>query len=215
MTTCCGILLGAWTASGEDVRYYQGENGLTYKETRRIVRRPITTTDWQERQQTVYRQELRSNTRDYWQTYHSPVTEYQWLSRLHGRWNPFVVPYYTHHLVPVTRWEPRAQVVQVPSWRAEWVPETRTVRVPVSTQRMAEEEVITRVAVSGPPTTTEPRRLAAQPAPAPITNVPPAASSWPAASSRPPPPRYGGVVLPGDPPRHATGWRSRGETQYR
>ncbi|GAF97699.1 unnamed protein product, partial [marine sediment metagenome] len=33
----------------------------------------------------------------------------------------------------------------------QWAPETRTVRVPVTTVRMANEEITSRVALSGPP----------------------------------------------------------------
>jgi hypothetical protein len=83
--------------------------------------------------------------------------------------------------VPITRWEYRTDVVQVPVARTEWIPEQRTVQVPVTTRRMVNEEVITRVAVRA---------------------VPPSV----AAAQRD---GIGGVAcLESDPPRTSTGWQA-------
>lgn len=196
----------AASTAAQDVRYYQGDDGITYKESRRKIQRPVTSTEWREQPQTVYRQEVRPQMRDSWRSYYTPVTELRWVSQMHGRWNPFAVPYYTHHLTPVTRWEARSEAVQVPTWRAEWVAATRTARVPITTTKMAEEEIITRVAVSGPPPGTAPRRVATRPATA-------AGSST--SGVYPSRPAFGGVAMPSDPPRFATGWRSTGDTRYR
>ena len=46
--------LTALPAAADEVRYYV-ENGVTYRETRRMVRRPVVETQWQETAQTVYR----------------------------------------------------------------------------------------------------------------------------------------------------------------
>ena len=137
-------------AAADEVRYFE-KDGVTYRETRRVVRRPVVETRLESREQTVYREQLRTEVQETQRTYHTPVTEYQWATRMRGRWNPFIQPYYTQELVPTMRWEARQDVVRVPVSRRELVPEKRTVQVPVTTQRVAEEEVITRVAVSSTP----------------------------------------------------------------
>lgn len=78
----------------------------------------------------------------------TPVTEYRVQPRLVGRWNPFVQPYFVYENVPTVRWESRTEVVPIQTASRQLVPETRTVRTPVTTWRTVEEEVISRVAVS-------------------------------------------------------------------
>ena len=194
------------TAADEE-RYFQGTDGRTYRETRRIVREPVNTTKWQSQQQTVYRQQIRQSNNKSLQAFYTPVTEYRWVSRLHGRWNLLATPYYTHDLVPVTRWELRAKEQTFPAWKAEWVPETRTVQVPVTTQQMAEKEIITRVAVAPPRSGVSGNAVARQPA----------FPTVPRTAFRPTPivQPFGGVALPSDPPRQPTAWRSRGEVLRR
>ncbi|MBN1852816.1 MAG: hypothetical protein JW829_08830 [Pirellulales bacterium] len=186
----------ASAAYGEEIRYYQGDNGATYQETRRFVQRPVVTTEWEEQQRTTYRQELRQEIREVWRTCYLPVTEHCWVSRLHGRWNPFITPYYTHHLLPVTRWEPRAEVVKLPTWRTEWVPQNQTERVPLTRQRMVESEVVERSVVSNPTSALGGSVVARS------TDI------GPTRIARQPPYHYGGIALTSDPPRQATGWRS-------
>ena len=181
------VYLPSTLAVGQEVRYYE-ENGVTYQETTRTVHRPVVRTEWQDREQTVYRRAHRSEYRDTLRTYYTPVTQHEWITRMHGRWNPFVTPYYTHHLVPVTRWEPRSEVVRVPVVETEWVPEKRRVSVPVTTHRIAEEKVISRIAVGGRPAM--PTRVSAQ-------------SSAMDSS-------IGGTALDGDPPRVGLRWRPPG-----
>ncbi len=150
-----GVLI-VWAVAGlpglgwASDRYFE-KDGVTYRETRQVVQRPVTTTRYETRQTTVYRPQYRTELRDTYRTYQVPVTEYQWTTRMRGRWNPFTRPYLSHELVPVTRWECRSEVNQVPVTAAEWVPETRTVQVPVTTQQIAQEEVIRRVVVNGQP----------------------------------------------------------------
>ncbi len=155
------ITLAAGTAAADEVRYYK-ENGTTYRETRRTVRRPVTETRTEERQETVYRDRWVTQTREHCTTVWVPVTEYRVETRLHGWWNPFQAPVVAHYYVPTTRWEPRTRVVRVPVTVRQLVPETRTVRVPVTTLRFAEEQQVTRVAVNSPsPTWKSPRKSAA------------------------------------------------------
>ena len=186
------------TAPGQNVTYEE-RDGVRYKVTRRVVRRQIPTTVMQDRQQTVYTQQITTETLNHQQLYCVPVTQYQWVSRLRGRWNPFVTPYWTHRLTPVTTWQQQVANVQVPVSRVAWVPQTRTVQVPVTEYRTAEEEVITRVAMN------EPRTLAgAQPLNRPAT-----------IAARPSAGPIGGVALQNDPPRQATGWQSPTGSRYR
>jgi hypothetical protein len=181
------VCLQASLTHGQEVRYYE-ENGVTYQVSERTVQRPVVQTEWQQREQTVYRQQPRTELRDTLRTYLTPVTQHEWVTRMHGRWNPFMTPYFSHHLVPITRWERRAEVVPVPVVENEWVSETRTVSVPVTTQRIAEEKIVSKVAVGRAPATSSHVVRRPQSLGTPI----------------------GGVALEGDPPRQ--GWRPSGTT---
>ena len=195
----CGLLLGCTLmmamlppaiASAEDVRYFV-ENGVTFAETTRMVRRPVIETNFEERQRTVYRRQCQTEMRDTYRTVMVPVTEYRRESRWVGRWNPFVEPYLVEYNVPRTRWEPRTEVVKTPFVTAEMVPETLTERVPVITQRIVEQPVVSRVAVSG-------RTPAFRPSADPFDN--------PTLAQRP---SAGGLKLESDPPRQGarSEWR--------
>ncbi len=189
-----GCIVLSEAVDAEEPRIVE-KDGVQYRETRRVVKQPVVETQWEPREETYYRPRVSSQYRDTYRQVCSPVTEYHWMSRMHGRWNPFLTPYYTHHLVPVTRWEQRPEVVQLPVASTEWVAETRTVHVPVTRQRLAEREIIERVAVassSAPPRTVTyyPSSDAPRVASAPPTTLP-----------------VGGVQLPSDPPRYPTGWR--------
>jgi hypothetical protein len=146
------LAAGASEAMADEVRYCQ-QDGVTYRETRRVVRRPVTETRMESRTQTVYHQERTTEMRETTRTRWSPVTEYRWEQRLVGRWNPFVKPYFTHRCVPHTWWEQQTEVIETPVTCCRCVPETRTVQVPVTTHRMVNEEVIHRVAVGSRPST--------------------------------------------------------------
>lgn len=141
----------AWSAApsfaqADDVRYYE-ENGVTYRETRQTVTRPVYETELRTSTQTVYRDEPSCEVRETVRTSWTPVTEYRCEAYWAGRWNPFVDPYLAYRMVPQARWEARTELVQTPVTSHRLVPETRTVQVPVATQRMVTEERITRVAV--------------------------------------------------------------------
>jgi hypothetical protein len=140
----CGVLSGV--AGADEVRYYE-QNGVTYRETRHKVSQPVPQTQLVDHPQTVYREKLDTQLVDTVRTYQVPVTEYRWETYMQGRWNPFVHPTMGWRQVPVTRWETRSDVVKVPYNRRQLVPETTTVRLPVTTMQTVEQEVITRVAV--------------------------------------------------------------------
>lgn len=182
-------LVGAPSAAADEVRYYE-QDGTTYRETRRIVRRPICETQFRSSSRTIYREEQTSELRETLRTWWSPVTEYRCEAHWVGRWNPFADPYLAYRMVPRTHWEHRTDVVQVPVTSRRLVPETRSVQVPVTTRRMVTEEVITRVAVGG-----------GRPADPPILSPTPTLSR---------PEQIGGVArLDKDPPRQgvSTAWR--------
>jgi len=127
------------------------ENGVTYQVTRQVIQRSVPTTEYQTREQKVYRPQVTTQYQSYQQTYLTPVTEYQWVSRMHGAWNPFQQPYYTTELAPVTRWEARPSTVQVPVARTDWVEETRTTQVPVTTYHTVADEISAKRAISVAP----------------------------------------------------------------
>jgi hypothetical protein len=141
------ILFGE-TARADEVRYYQ-ENGITYRETRRVENRPVSETRYEDRERTVYRPRVVHETRTSYRTYHTPVTQYELKPYWIGRWNPFVQPVQAWRQVPRTHWEVRSEPIDVPVIRQEWVAEKQTYRVPVTTMRTEPREVISRVAVSG------------------------------------------------------------------
>lgn len=142
---CAGI-----SVTAEDVRYYQ-EDGVTYRETRRTVRRPVSQTTVKPIQRTVYRQQWVEQTKPCTRTRWTAVTECRWEPRLVGRWNPFVQPYFEYRLVPRTQWRAETETVDVPVRRCELVPVTQTVEAPVTECRIVEEEIVSRVAVGGGP----------------------------------------------------------------
>jgi hypothetical protein len=145
-----GVGLPAERAAADEVRYYV-KDGITYRETRRVVQRPVVETKYERREQIFYREQYKTNMQQSYRTVQVPVTEYRTMACLQNRWNPFAQPYYTYRTVPTQRMEVRQQVVQLPVTTRELVPEKRIVQVPVTSQRMAQEEQITRVAVSAVP----------------------------------------------------------------
>ena len=142
-------LLVSGTTHADEVRYLE-ENGVTYRETRRVENRPVSETHYEDRQRTVYRSRIVHETRPSFRTYHTPVTQYELQSYWIGRWNPLVPPVQAWRYVPRTHWEVRSETVDVPVTRQEWVAEKQTYRVPVTTMRIERREITTRVAVTGP-----------------------------------------------------------------
>jgi hypothetical protein len=135
--------------------YETSPDGVTY----RVTNRSIPTTEYQAREQKSFRPQVTTEYQSYAQTYVAPVTEYQWVARYRGWWNPFVQPYWSHEMVPVTRWEARPSTVQVPVARTDWVEETKVVHVPVTTYRAVQD----RVAVSASPASSGAASVAMRP----------------------------------------------------
>ncbi len=176
---------GATVALADDVRFYE-ENGVTYRETKRTVQRPISETHYEDRSQTVYAEQLKTQSQTMQRVVQTPITEYVWEPYWVNRFNPFVEPTQSYRYVPRVRWESRVEQIQVPVTQREVVPQQQTVKVPITTQRMASEEQVTKVAISARPV---------NPATGATTAV--AQQSQPA----------GGARLDSDPPRGATAWR--------
>lgn len=204
------FLLLAPSVRAADVRYYE-ENGVTYQETRYKVQHPVTETQYEPQARTVYRPQVASSLQDVVRTYRVPVTEYRAETYIHGRWNPFVrQPYLAQRVVPVTRWEMRAETTKVPVTQQQLVAETSTVHVPVTRSRIVEEEVTSRVAVSQRPPS---QFIAATAAPGQTTaSLAGQPASVPTAGTS----QVGGVLkLDQDPPRvgASTAWRPADTTR--
>lgn len=185
---------------GQEVTY-KTENGVRYQVTTRVQQRQVPVTVMQDRSQTYYAPQVTTNTLNHQQLYCVPNTSYQWDTQLRGRWNPFITPYWTYNLRPVTTWSTQVANVQIPVNQVAWVPQTKTVQVPVTTYRPAEERIETRVAMNDVPTgnTT-------------TANVMPQSNPSATIAARPSS-QYGGVVMESDPPRQATGgWQSPSTT---
>ena len=140
----------AVTATADEVRYYQND-GITYRETRRVVQRPVVETRYEQREQIFYKEQYKTDVQQSYRNVQVPVTQYRTMACLQNRWNPFAQPYYTYRTVPMQHMEVRQQLVQTPVTRRELVPEKRIVQIPVTSKRMAQEEQITRVVVSSVP----------------------------------------------------------------
>ena len=179
-------------------------DGVRYQVSTRKVQRTVPVTEMQNRQQTVYTQQVTTQNINSQQTFVTPVTQYQTVTRLRGRWNPFITPYYTYDVKPVTTWHQSVANVQVPVSSTSWVPQTQTYQVPVTTFRTAEVEETTRVALDQPRTyaSAQPLSPTATIASLPNTTV---------ISSTP----LGGVAMENDPPRSGTGWTSPNDSRYR
>jgi hypothetical protein len=215
-----------------DTTTYEDVNGLRYQVTRGTRQMPVTQNTPQT--QTVYRQQVTTQTLQQQQLYTVPVTQYQLVSRLHGRWNPFITPYWTHNYEPVTTWQQQTATVQIPVNTVAWVPETRSVQTPSTTYKTVEQLVMTPIvsgtnatgsqqmmASSGTATTSPSATLVAR-APgsaSPAANATPL-SSVPSVASAPT--TYGaagvgGTQLNSDPPRQPTGsaWQTPSPSSYR
>jgi hypothetical protein len=154
LTWLAVMVAGVQSIAQETTTIETGADGVTYRVTHRVTQRSIPTTEYQTRQSKSYRPQVTTEYKSYPQTYIAPVTEYQWVARYRGWWNPFVQPYWSHELVPVTRWEARPGTVQLPVARTDWVEETHTTQVPVTTYRTVQDQSTSRVAISAPPSST-------------------------------------------------------------
>ena len=207
----CAIVVE--TAQAQDV--VTDANGNRYQVTRRVTQRTVPITEMQDRTQTVYTQQMTTNMLNHQQMYCVPTTTYQWDTRLRGRWNPFITPYWTYNLRPVTTWNTQVANVQIPVNQVAWVPQTRTVQVPVTTYRTAEVEETTRVALnsgsrtlaSAQPLSSSTATIATRPS-TPVNRSPSSIATNPGTP-------LGGVAMENDPPRQATGWQNPNNSRYR
>ncbi|MEQ8212256.1 MAG: hypothetical protein RH917_20820 [Lacipirellulaceae bacterium] len=178
-----------------------------YQITRRVTQRQVPVTEMRDQTQTTYRQQITTDNYQTQQLYSVPVTQYQMVSKLRGRWNPLITPYWTHEMKPVTTWTQQVATVSVPVTRSAWVPETRTVQVPVTAYRTVEEEVTTKMALApNDPRLRSGTALADTRGPSATLAARPSTSlnsSRTSIASKP----LGGVALENDPPRQATGWQ--------
>ena len=207
------LLLAVASASAlaDEVTYENGADGIRYQVTRRTIQRQIPVTEYQPQQQTTYQQQVVTQNVQHQQVYSVPVTQYRIVSRLNGRWNPFVTPYWTHHYEPVTTYQTQVGTVQIPVTRVSMAPVTQTVQAPVTTYRTANEEVVTKVAMGPVSTASSNTALASKPlTSSPSATISPmqSAPAQTAVASRP----LGGEAMQSDPPRQATGWQSPGAT---
>jgi hypothetical protein len=120
------------SAAAQDV--YVEQNGVLFREQRYVERRPVTSWQWEERQEVVYREEYVTTFREEWRTLQVPVAVA----------NPNGGP-------PLQRWEPQTQIVRSPVVTRQLVPETRTVRVPVRKLGFVGEERVARVPLGPAP----------------------------------------------------------------
>jgi hypothetical protein len=169
------VLTAGIVMAADDIRYFEHE-GVTYRETRRTIDPVAPGVGYQDVHQTCYREQMVQETREVVRSWWTPVTEYRWETYWVNRWNPFAEPYQVARYVPHTRWERRTEVVQIPVLCRRWIPETQVVRVPVGAWCNSSQEVVTRVAVSGIPSSATSRSM---------SNLPAIASSSSATLPRP------------------------------
>ena len=140
------VCLSSSSLAAQDVKE-SVENGILYRTTKQVIRRPMTETRWEEQKQTVFREQYDTQWQTQYRTLHTPVVEYQAQAYLANRWNPFGTPYWSYRYVPITRWEMRQEPTHLPITQRNWVPVEQTVHVPRTNTHMVEDEVINKVAV--------------------------------------------------------------------
>ena len=126
-----GLALVAVETRAEEVRYYE-QNGVTYREVRRVVEERIPETKLQDCTRTVYREQVTCENKDVVRTYWLPVTDCHWQTRWINYGNPFAPAYQVLEYVPTTRWESRTECVKMPVECRRMVPEVQTVQTPVT-----------------------------------------------------------------------------------
>lgn len=118
-TVCMSVIASAATVHAQATTTTETENGVTYRVTRQVIQKSVPVVEYQTREHKVYRPQVTTQYQTYRQTYYTPVTEYRYVPRLRGQWNPFMQPYWVNELQPTTRWEARPANVQVPVARTD------------------------------------------------------------------------------------------------
>jgi hypothetical protein len=198
--------LGVAGRASSQAPEYVDENGSRYQITRRVVPTTVPVQKVQEQPVTTYRTQVATENLQHQQVYSVPVTQYQVVPRLHGRWNPFVTPYWTYQYEPVTTWQRQVATVQIPVTRTALVPETRTVQQYVTTWETRNSEIVAKTYVGPTPTAGSPSiGLAARPLP----NAPPSAqlSTPPSSATAVAAQQYGGQAMQNDPPKSPATWQ--------
>jgi hypothetical protein len=139
--------IAASSAASGQVREYV-ENGVAYRETTEVVRKPVSTTTWQEKRETVLVDRVTTQLQETDRNVLVPTVTYQWQPKVHGAWNPFTPKHVAYHMVPVTSWEVQQQTVRTPVTYREMIPEERIVRTPQRSMDFVEETVTRRVAIN-------------------------------------------------------------------
>jgi len=127
------------------------KDGITYRVTRRVEKRPVAATRVEPQTQTVYATEYVTEMREKVQATWVPVTEYVTVPRWHQWWNPFAEPYLAYETRAVTRWELRTQMVRQPVTLKKQVPQEQIVQMPVRELGFVEQPVEERIVVNIPP----------------------------------------------------------------
>lgn len=144
------LLAAAITPEAPAQVSYEQSGGVTYQVTRTPTSIPVT--EMRTEQHKTYVPQTTTNYQTYQQTYVTPVTQYQWVARQRGQWNPFGRPYWTTELQPVTTWQTSQGTVQVPTTQTTMVEHNITRQVPVTTFRTEIAESRVPVGVSAPGT---------------------------------------------------------------
>jgi hypothetical protein len=181
-------------------------DGVRYQVTRQVVQTQVPVTEYRDQPQTTYRYQVTTDNVPHQQVYNVPITQYQVVSELHGRWNPFVTPYWTQRYEPVTVWQQQVATVNIPVSRVAWVPETKTVQQPVTTWKVANKVSVVETPIGAIPSGAGSNTAIA--AARPLPGATPSATLTPAdqpaamTASRP----LGGEAISSDPPR--SGWNT-------
>src|SRR6185312_877962 len=87
---CLSATAFATSANGQaSTTYEDGPDGVKYRVTRVVGQRSLPVTEYQSREQKVYRPQVTTEYQSYQQTYLTPVTQYQVVPHLRNWWNPF------------------------------------------------------------------------------------------------------------------------------
>ncbi|MEM8912329.1 MAG: hypothetical protein AAGC97_11230 [Planctomycetota bacterium] len=139
LTARCGVAVAEESASPY---YTDPATGVVYRKVYRTVERPVVETKMTTQEQTVYTPETVVQTKPEIRRTYTPVTEFRWLPRVEGRWNPFRQPTVSYHHVPETHWQARDEVVNRSETRTTWKAEKRTSQVPQQLARIQREQVL-------------------------------------------------------------------------
>lgn len=208
LATLAAANFGCVVACYAEERTFE-ENGVTYRETRIKSQRPVYETKVEQREQTFYRENIKTEIQSTTRTIMVPINETVWEPYWEGRFNPFVEPRLAYRPMIRTRWEQRNQEIRTPVTKRELVPEKRMVQAPVTTTRMVETEEVHKVVIGVRPANTfsptaAPTQSLAPNTTAPSTSLAPGGATTSVANR----PLFGGSsVMKPQAPADPLGWR--------